>query len=279
MTNSKVVATSVDGKVDLFGHVGQAKMYQEFRPKYTQALADSVLSMVPESQRGLYLDVACGSGQLTSLISPHFRRTLGVDKSFEQLAHAPAGKAGQIEYIAGSAFELPVEPASVDLVTVAQGLHWLLPYDQFFAEVDRVLRPGGTFVAVAYSFPQLVNARANLAPMNFYVNVLGARLSPGMEGCWWETNRPTIDCFYTDVPFPAGSVTSHLPQRVSVSLTNYINYLKTLSAYRTLVRSGEADPLPQVERDILAAVGSTDPETTQIEVDIPFFTVSFQKKQ
>lgn len=277
----KMVARTSDGQLDLFGHEGQAKLYREFRPEYPEKMVSEILSLVDVSRRGMYVDVACGSGQLTKLLGPHFMECLGVDKSLEQLAQI-SGDVGRFRYVSGSAFNLPVDKDSVDLVTVAQALHWLLPYEQFFAEVLRVLKPGGVFVAVAYAFPKLKNTEAQMAVERFYFDLLGGGKSNGSPGCWWETNRPTIDGFYADVPFPIDAELRRSDQTVCISLEHYMNYLRTLSAYRTLLRCGQSDPLPELEDRIATAIvtnydGKVIASELMLEIEIPFFLRWFRK--
>ena len=269
---SEIVARTVVGDLDLFGHAGQAKMYQEYRPVYPKALIDYVVNLVPEYKRNLYVDVACGSGQLTSGIAPHFHSSIGIDKSLEQLGQA---KDAKIEWRSGSAFDLSLKDSSVDLLTVAQGLHWLVPYDKFFAEIDRVLPPGGVFAAVAYAFPKLLHCGANEIVEHFYVNILGGRKSPGDEGCLWETNRPTIDGFYADIPFPQNTQTRHFKEQVTLSIRHYTNYLRTLSAYRTLLRVSEpglVDPIDDIEKKLTLIFSNAT-----VEVEIDFFVVSYSR--
>ena len=267
-------AETVDGKVDLFGHSGQAKMYHEFRPVYAPSLVEYILTLITEDHRDLYVDVACGSGQLTSLIAPYFQSTIGVDKSFEQLEQAPVNGDVNIEYLAGSAFELPSADGSVDLVTVGQALHWLVPYDRFFAEVSRVLRPGGVFLTVAYGYPRLANLAADRVSMALDEEILGSLLPVGSPGCWWGFDRATLDGWYANVPFPHNPSTRKWTQRSSMSVANFINYLETMSAYNSLIRAGRPDPLPEVQRGILSAIGSENVNDT-IEVEFPFFSVSY----
>ncbi|TEB18264.1 hypothetical protein C9890_0425 [Perkinsus sp. BL_2016] len=269
-------STTVDGRADLFGHVGQAAMYREFRPQYSKQMIETVVSRLPHSDRGLYIDIACGPGTLTELVAPYFSKTLGIDQSFEQLKCAAIVDGCDMEYVPGSAFAIPVESGKVDFLTVAQGLHWLLPYEDFFSEVLRVLKPGGLFTAFAYAFPRLVNPEAQKAIEGFYFGVLGSHLSPGQPGCRWETNRPTIDCFYADIPFPKEVITTKYPERKWVTVQHYMNYLKTLSAYRSLLRrsEGKDDPIPKLQSDIMEAL-SLEATDSLIEIEIPFFTVSF----
>jgi len=270
------VGTTVHGNIDLFGHEGQAEMYREFRPQYTNEIVDDVISAVPPEKRGICVDIACGSGQLTKLLAPYFTRTVGVDQSFAQLG-ATCTSEERIEWKAGSAFSVPIEASSVDLVTVAQALHWLIPYDSFFQEVHRILKPGGHFCAVAYGLPQITgNTVANNIILELYNDILGARIIPGEPGTWWETNRMSLDGHYADVPFPHPSETHRFPRCVSLSLANYINYLKTWSAYRTMLRSGEPDPIPLIREKLIHAFGAESEDDT-IEISIPFFTVHFSK--
>jgi len=269
-------STTVAGTVDLFGHDGQAEMYRDFRPRYPNRLVKDIVDLVPEHNRGTFLDVACGPGILTAIIAPKFRKTIGLDKSFEQLKQAVSAEGCEIEYLAGSAFEIPLADGSVDLVTVAQGLHWLLPYELLFDEALRVLKPGGVFAAAAYAFPRIHNTEANKALRRFYCDLLGAHLEAGSPGCWWETSRPTIDGFYERVPFPRETTRTMYPETIRISVRDFMNYLRTLSAYRTLLRFGQEDPLPALEAEIIECLpqGSAD---AVMDVDIPFFVVTFAK--
>jgi ubiquinone/menaquinone biosynthesis C-methylase UbiE len=266
------MSVAVDGTVDLFGHEGQARMYAEFRPVYPDSQVLDILNHVPATGRRKYLDVACGSGQLTMKLSQHFERSIGLDRSTEQLSQL---SASNIETLAGSAFDFPVDTGAVDLVTVGQGLHWLLPYDKFFDEVNRVLRPGGIFAAVGYAFPSLVHSEAQKHLDHFYFDILGSRLSPGTPGCMWETNRPTVDNQYADIPFPWDDSLEKMEytEKVPMKFQNYLNYLRTLSAYRAMISRGEPDPLSDLEARIKALLGDVD----TLEVLITFFTVIVRK--
>lgn len=68
-------SSTFDGKADLFGRVGQAADYAKFRPRYSERIAEDIVHLLNE--KDLCVDVACGSGQLTTLLSPHFKKVLG----------------------------------------------------------------------------------------------------------------------------------------------------------------------------------------------------------
>lgn len=94
------------------------------------------------------LDVGCGAGQEAVFLAAAGLSVIGVDSSRPglDLARQRAEAAGvAVDLRWGSAFELPVEPASVDLVLDRGCLHGIDREDrpEYAAEVDRVLRPGG----------------------------------------------------------------------------------------------------------------------------------------
>ena len=86
------------------------------------------------------LDVACGTGMSTVALAEHSRHVLGADVSPEMMR--VARRAPSVSYCFAQAERLPLAAASIDAVTCCSGVHW---FDQgrFFAELRRVLRPGG----------------------------------------------------------------------------------------------------------------------------------------
>ncbi|MEU4293165.1 nitrate/nitrite transporter NrtS [Kribbella sp. NPDC026596] len=96
---------------------------------------------------GRILDIACGSAPTRELL----RRPgwLGLDASMGELAAASAG--GRVPLLCARADVLPLPDATVDVVCAAMCLQVLTPVDSVLAEVRRVLRPGGTLVALVPS--------------------------------------------------------------------------------------------------------------------------------
>jgi ubiquinone/menaquinone biosynthesis C-methylase UbiE len=59
-------------------------------------------------------------------------------------------EAGQIEYRAGDAHDLPVESASVDAAFAHMVLHSLEEPDRAIREMARIVRPGGQIIVVDF---------------------------------------------------------------------------------------------------------------------------------
>ena len=115
-----------------------AAAYGQFRPDYPAALFDHLAGLLPAHD--LAWDGATGNGQAALPLAARLRHVVASDASAAQLAEAAT--LSNISLCVASAEQVPLASASVDLVTVAQALHWFrLP--AFFSEVRRVPRPTG----------------------------------------------------------------------------------------------------------------------------------------
>jgi len=94
-------------------------------------------------------DYATGSGQAALDLARTFSRVIATDISEALLALAPPHP--RIFYRVAPAEESGIESGSVDLVTVAQALHWF-DLDRFWREVIRVLKKGGIMAFWGYNW-------------------------------------------------------------------------------------------------------------------------------
>jgi trans-aconitate methyltransferase len=97
-----------------------AAQYAEFRPKYPGALFDLLARVGPGRSRAW--DCACGSGQATLDLAERFDAVIATDASAQQVAAAKPHP--RVTYRVARAEDSGIEAGSVDVITVAQGLHW-----------------------------------------------------------------------------------------------------------------------------------------------------------
>lgn len=136
----------------LFESAKHALAYAKYRPTYGKNIIDALVTFCQEgpNRLGLAIDVGCGSGQSTRILSEYFDRVIGIDVSAEQINQIKNEEQSNISYKVATGEELSFQKEnSTDLVTSAQSFHWLNHAD-FFEEVDRVLRPGGHLVIYGY---------------------------------------------------------------------------------------------------------------------------------
>jgi ubiquinone/menaquinone biosynthesis C-methylase UbiE len=113
-----------------------------------------MLRLVDEVPAGDALDVGCGSGRYAVHLHRRGHRVTGVDQSAAMLELA-RGKLPDVTFREGELGELPVDAGSFDLAVCALCLVHAEDLHRPFAELGRVLRPGGTAV-ISDVHPMLV---------------------------------------------------------------------------------------------------------------------------
>lgn len=106
------------------------------------------------------LDVATGTGDLALLLhrTLHPDRITGIDLSEGMLAVGrrkaeAAGVSDSVRFIEGDCLDLPFPQEVFDCVTVAYGVRNFEHLDRGYAEMYRVLRPGGVLCVIELSTP------------------------------------------------------------------------------------------------------------------------------
>ncbi|MET0825454.1 MAG: methyltransferase domain-containing protein [Acidimicrobiales bacterium] len=115
--------------------------YVAARPSYPSAVFDLLadeLGLGPETD---VLDLAAGTGKLTEDLVARGARVVAVEP-VAAMRERLVALLPDIDARDGTAEALPLDDASVDLVTVGQAFHWF-DAPTALAEVRRVLRPGG----------------------------------------------------------------------------------------------------------------------------------------
>lgn len=133
-------------EIAFFDSHGAAAAYDVFTPATNKRLIDMFarLSGLPSGAR--VVDLGCGSGVFTNLLQQRGYRCSGVDLSPNLIAIARANFSS-IEFHTGDIEQLPFADASFDGVLLSGVLHHLPERSRCAAEVFRILRPGGKFVA------------------------------------------------------------------------------------------------------------------------------------
>ena len=119
--------------------------YARYRPHYPEALFAWLAEHAPGT--GLCWDCATGSGQAALALSHYFDRVIATDASSAQITSAVV--AERVDYRVAPAEESGLATASMDLVMVAQALHWF-DIPAFFREADRVLKEQGLLAVLSY---------------------------------------------------------------------------------------------------------------------------------
>jgi ubiquinone/menaquinone biosynthesis C-methylase UbiE len=221
----------------------QAAEYAKFRPRYPEELFGYLATIAPGKQ--LAWDCATGSGQAAVALAQVFERVIATDASENQIGNAEAH--ARVEYRVAPAENSGIESNTVDLITVAQALHWF-DLERFYAEARRVLKPEGVLAAWAYKLAQIepaIDAIVN----HYYSEVVGT---------YWPAERALVERF-EELAFPFPEIASpQFEMTAEWNAEQLVGYLRTWSATQRFMAANQRDPLKDVEQDLLSAWGDAD---------------------
>ena len=222
--------------------------YAAFRPHYPDALFAWIVAHAPARRRAW--DCGAGSGQAAVALAEHFAYVVATDASRAQLERAT--RHPRVGYVTMAAERAALAPSSVELVTVAQALHWF-DRDAFYAEAARVLVPGGFLAAWTYGPMELTGERKPIA-YDFYARVVGP---------YWPPERSLVDTGYGAIAFPFDEVAApEMWMEHEWTLRELLGYVSTWSAVQVYRKRRGEDPIPLLAAALAPAWG--DPADHQL---------------
>ena len=211
--------------IDLFSDT--AISYAATRPTYPDALFARLAALAPGTSRAW--DCATGNGQAAIGLARWFDRVDATDASADQIANAMTHE--RIRYAVAPSEASGLADSSIDLVCVAQALHWF-DRPRFYDEVRRVLKARGLLAVFGYSW--------------FYVST---EIDPLVDECLlrpiagsWADCTQLLWHGYRTIEFPFDEIAPpRLAIHVEWSLHQLVAYYLTWSATRTHLKlHGEA---------------------------------------
>jgi SAM-dependent methyltransferase len=217
---------------------GHAAEYAQFRPRYPEELFRHLASITPA--RSCAWDCATGNGQAAVALAKRFDRIMATDASAQQIESAERHE--RIRYKVAPAERSGLDDESVDLVTVAQALHWF-DIPAFFAEAQRVLKPGGIVAVWAYNLLS-VSPETDELVNEFYYETTGP---------FWPPERAMIETAYSGIEFPFEELTAPtLAMEARWTLDQLLGYLRTWSATQKFIAARRFDPVVSLGEKLVA---------------------------
>lgn len=202
-----------------------ADAYAKHRPGYPRELIAWLAQVVPPGARSSVADVGAGTGIFTRALVDSGYDVIAVEPNPPMRAAALttlAGTSARVVDGSGEATGLP--SGSIELVTIAQALHWL-DLERARAELARILVPGGK-VAVIYN-----SRRTDAGGFSQAIEAAFARYAPAREGVGHLGSARTekIETFFRGAPSPIRHAAFDHVQRLDwngvLGWLNSISYL------------------------------------------------------
>lgn len=167
------MASHVRANVGRFS--GFADVYDAHRPTPPSIIVDILTQLADIPRPALVVDLGCGTGLSTRIWAGRADRVLGIEPNPDmrrqaETATGDLGRTANIVYRDGLASSTGLPDGAADIVTCSQCLHWLEPVSTF-AEVARVLRPGGVFAAYDCDWPPTMDWQMEVLHADFMKKV------------------------------------------------------------------------------------------------------------
>jgi SAM-dependent methyltransferase len=171
-------------------------------------------------------------------LAEHFARVIATDASAQQIESAQPHPS--ISYRVAPAEVSGIDPDSVDLILVAQALHWF-DMNQFFTEAKRVSKERG-ILAVSVYIHVSVDPDIDGKLSKFYHETT----SP-----YWPPERELVETNFETIRFPFPELSSpQFEMRQQWNLAQLTGYLRTWSATKRFIAARGFDPVDSLAQEL-----------------------------
>lgn len=231
---------------------GHASDYARYRPTYPDALFAFIYERLARFETAW--DCGTGNGQVAGRLAERFDHVFATDLSVNQLAQAP--QRANVTYRVQRAEDASFEEHTLDLITVAQAIHWF-DFDAFYATVNRVLKPDGLLAVWGYT----------LLTVNEAVDAIIRHLHSDTLDNYWDPERRYVDARYQTIPFPFDEIASpEFTQSLTWLFADLIGYLNTWSAVKHYEQRKGQNPVSRIEADLQRAWGIAAQQTVRVPI-------------
>lgn len=232
-----------------------AETYRKYRPRYPEEIFIYAAGLVKEHDHAL--DVGTGNGQAAVELAKFFKQVTATDVSPQQIEHAIPKP--NVNYLVAPAESSGLPDQSVNLVTVATAAHWFAN-EKFYAEVRRVVRPGGAIAMWAYYLPA-INPVIDEQVRRYYFELLDA---------YWPPETYHARCNYRTLQFPFKEIpTPVFWCRMQWKLENLFGFLRSFSPATIYEKEHSVNPVDVLAADLQKVWG--EPDLARV-VRFPIFT-------
>lgn len=214
----------------------QSDLYVKYRPHYPVELFSFLATLTDEHE--LAWDCGTGNGQAATGLADFYSTVFATDPSEQQISNAIPHK--KVTYAVEKAEQNSLATNSVDLLTMANALHWF-DFDVFYKEARRVLKKNGIIAAWAYGLPEIATEIDKIVK-HFHDHVVGK---------FWLAENRLVEKGYTTIPFPFTEIKSPaFAYDKLLTLDELIGYFNTWSATQRFINENNFNPTEKLRQEL-----------------------------
>jgi len=185
-------------------HFSKAAQSYEQGARLQREVAFDALRFLASQQHGTLLDLGCGPGWFHHNLSSHCDHLVALDLSAAMLQQAERHGIAN-EFIQADAAAIPLPEHSVDTVFSSLMLQWCADPAAVFAEIARILKPGGRFVLTTlveesmFEFQQAWRLSGQVPPTLQFSPVADYLQSARKQGLPCHAQQKSFQLFFPDV--------------------------------------------------------------------------------
>lgn len=216
------------------------ELYERYLvPAITSVWANDLLDRVGLRRGETVLDIACGTGVVARLAEHrgHVGRLVGIDLNTAMLAIARQ-KSATVEWIEGSALDLPFDTNSFDAVLCQLGLQFFPNRALALKEMVRVLKPGGRAGLSVYSaIERTPAAHAFVQALDKYLGVEASRTKRSEH---LSCDAQEVRAWAKQAGFDVVDVATVTKQITFPSMMDYARFQLTATPMAALLKNRDA---------------------------------------
>lgn len=240
------------------GYKTAADTYVRGRPDYPPQVADWLTRTLGLDAETAVVDLGAGTGKFTGQLIATGAQVIAVEP-VPQMLEKLAAAFPDVLAVSGTAMDLPLPDASVDVVMCAQAFHWFAS-GEALTEIARVLKPGGKLGLVW----NLRDTRVNWVPrLDAIVNALEGDTPRFYTGDWRRAFPHAAFGPLQEQQFSHGHTGS--PEDVIFNRVRSTSFVAALSAVERA----------RVDEQIRALIADEPELRGQDVVTVPYVTAAF----
>ena len=212
-----------------------------------------LMPLLPNRNDLTVVDLGCGTGFFTELLSTRYDQVIGIDISAKMLEFTKGNRSDDIRLVAGDAFKMPFQDNSIDCIYSNLVIQWCNPLDEAVKEVFRVLKPGGLFVFSTLVDGTLFELKSSWRQVDDDQHVIDFKTPEQLQHTLNAKPASLLYHHVDDVILEYENVmhlahelkglgANHLPNKRAKGLAGKDKWKKMMTAYEDFIEPGDVYP-------------------------------------